>query len=307
MLRIRSARKHASKLSYIKGLMYFFVLELSFVSNASSQNSEQFLLLDNQTQAIYQPSVTQQTRASVIMIHGWTGTLNEVGNLYQRLARQLAELGIASLRVQIQGEHNQADFLLTSTFQSRIDDAQRGVDYLREHHPTLPLGVVGFSLGGATAIGLVNQNLRSIESGKGENTINDLTSVVLWSSVINPDEVERHYMTPELMQRLNAKGEVKVMTYQPFRLNKRHVLGLRGYSDLVEQFNQYQGALLMLRGSKDSVKRHEPAVFAKSKATPAEYRIIHGANHIFNVLDPNSTFDERLLDATIEWLQRTLQ
>ena len=43
-------------------------------------------------------------RTWVVMVHGWSGVLDEVGDLYARQASQLADRGISSIRMQIQGE-----------------------------------------------------------------------------------------------------------------------------------------------------------------------------------------------------------
>ena len=88
---------------------------------------------------------------------------------------------------------------------------------------------------------------------------------------------------------------MEITTYQPGTA-KAHILGMRGYDQQVATFKAYKGALLMLRGAEDST-RHEDEVFS-FQAQPAEFRIIKGADHIFNVLDLKSTYDENVLNAT---------
>ena len=130
--------------------------------------------------------------------------------------------------------------------------------------------------------------------------------MVLWSSTIDPIEVEQNLLSKADVTAIEQNGETTIQTYQPFIFTKQHLHGLRGHHDLLEKFERYTGGLLMIRGTEDSLKQHEPTVMALTKASPAEYSIIKGADHIFQVLDPSSEFDERLLWLTKNWFEQYL-
>jgi alpha-beta hydrolase superfamily lysophospholipase len=227
------------------------------------------------------------------MIHGWTSTMDEVGNLYRRLAGDLNLLGIASIRIQIPGGSRAASNRLTSTFNERVDAAAQGLQYLTDNCNQKPVGVLGFSLGGATALSLAGQAPEKIQS------------LVLWSSAINPTEVES-YFTEEQKDHILEQGELEFSTYQTFIITKRHLLGLRGHNNIVQEFANYRGALLMLRGTEDFLPKHEQTIMKTSNAEPLKYHYIDGADHIFNVLDDDKDYDEILLTHTSQWLDKTL-
>ena len=43
-------------------------------------------------------------KSAVLMIHGWAGQMDEVGDMYKHLAQRLSDQGIASIRINIRGE-----------------------------------------------------------------------------------------------------------------------------------------------------------------------------------------------------------
>jgi alpha-beta hydrolase superfamily lysophospholipase len=106
----------------------------------------------------------------VLLYHGWTGKMDEVGDLYKRLAHQLGEAGIASLRIDFRGEGERNGHRLTSTFATRIADGEAALAFVQKELPKAKVGIVGFSLGGATALAVTGRNATKI------------TSLVLWSS-----------------------------------------------------------------------------------------------------------------------------
>ena len=163
------------------GLLKICILVLCVgTANAESTSSERSLTLSSGTDAtLTLPAAKSSTHGMVIMIHGWSGQKDEVGDLYKRQAGVLAERNIASLRMNIRGESEReaTNYRLTSTFVSRVQDAQAGVDWAIEHYPELPIGLLGFSYGGATALELISQKPALYKT------------VVLWSSILNPNEL----------------------------------------------------------------------------------------------------------------------
>ena len=282
------------------------VLLLFVVCFTASANavSERVITLANSTQATFthaqgleqdQKLGKVHPKASVLLIHGWAGNMNEVGDMYKRLAAQLAKHQIASLRINIRGESEGAKngFRLTSTFASRVTDAEAGLAFLRQQYTDIPTGVVGFSLGGATAIKLMGLHPA------------DINSVVLWSSAGDPALVGQSILSPAQMREVLETGEVKVPTWETLTVTKEHILGMMGHN-IYHNVSAYQGALLSIRGSEDYVKPIEKHLFPLTSSTIAEARIIQGADHIFNTFEQNRNYDERLIKQTVDWLVDTL-
>ncbi|WP_317932947.1 alpha/beta hydrolase [Halioxenophilus sp. WMMB6] len=271
-------------------------LMLLCLSSAPATASEQQLTLANGMVATYNSGDdSKPVTGAVLMIHGWASQMNEVGDMFARLAEQLADQGIASLRINIRGEseREKSNFTLTSTFASRVEDGQTGLDYLRKTHPKLPIGVVGFSLGGATAIGLTGNNPKAV------------TSLVLWSSAGNPAYMLTGVRDPVAVKRAIDTGQAVVHAWVDLTITREHLLGMVGY-DIFPPMQAYEGALLSIRGSDDYVEPIETELFANANAAPEDFYQIGGADHIFHSLEPDSDFDERVISHTVNWLTATL-
>lgn len=276
---------------YIVSMLLSFIC---FASNAAIAVTERVITLENNMQATH-TQAQGEVKASVLLIHGWAGNMNEVGDMYKRLAAQLAEQHIASLRINIRGEseREKSGYRLTSTFSSRVTDAETGLAFLRQQYPATSIGVVGFSLGGSTTIRLMGLHPT------------DINSVVLWSSAGDPALVGQSILSAAQMREVLDKGEVKVPTWETLTVTKAHVLGMMGH-DIYHNINAYSGPLLSIRGSEDYVKPIERTLIPLTSSALAEARVIQGADHIFDSFNPESQYDERVIKQTLDWLVDTL-
>lgn len=283
----RKPRKHL----YLK--RWVSVLCICGFNSFAADFSEEIKLVDQtwSTEVILDGA---EPEAVVLMIHGWASQMDEVGDLYKRLAAQLADKGIASVRVNIRGEseREQSNYRLTSTFASRVEDAMSGLNYLRQNYPEKKIGVLGFSLGGATALEITG---RSPEQ---------MSSLLLWSTAGNPDLIFDD-ISPEQSQRLISGGEVIIPAWVDLTITREHFLGFQGY-DPFPALKNYGGALFSIRGSEDYVPAQEQKILAAASASVERTLIIEGADHIFNVLEPASQHDERLIEISRDWFVETL-
>lgn len=264
-------------------------------ANAESAPSERSLTLSSGADAtLTLPATKSSARGMVIMIHGWSGQKDEVGDLFKRQAKALAERNIASLRMNIRGESEReaTNYRLTSTFVSRVQDAQAGVDWAIEHYGLLPIGLLGFSYGGATAMELISQKPAQYQS------------LVLWSSILNPNELFIGQPAAPFRQALET-GEAALQDWTTLLITRAHILGMIGF-DPMRGLPQYRGALLSLRGSEDSVPQHDPDILKQAGGAQLEYRILQGADHIFNAFDPTKDYGDRIIKQTAAWFEQTL-
>lgn len=274
-------------------LLFFIISLLPLSLSAIAAAEEKSLTLATGTQAIY--SLPKKPHAAVLLIHGWADHMDGVGNLNKRLAASLAEQGIASLRVNMRGEseREKTNYRLTSTFASRIEDSEAGLAFLQKTNPQLPLGIVGFSLGGSTALAVTGRNASSINS------------LVLWSTALHPDAVISNPLYADAYREALTNGEAVIPAWVDLTITREHIVGMLGY-DVLSGLKEYRGALLSIRGSEDYLPRHEDTIMAAASGIREEFRIIGGADHIFQTLDPNSVYDEIAIDATTDWLVDTL-
>ncbi|GAB5558778.1 MAG: alpha/beta fold hydrolase [Synoicihabitans sp.] len=233
-------------------------------------------------------------RAAVLLLHGWTGQRDEVGDMFKRVADQLAAQNIASLRIDFRGEGERNGHRLTSTFATRVADAEAGLAHLQKHYPDTPIGVVGFSLGGATAMAVVGRQPEAVDS------------LVLWST--SGDLAVDFFTQPDTksaMREAIEQGESVYHSWAKITFTREHLAGMIGY-ELIEPLSAYRGALLGIRGSEDYLTPYESRILAAANGSLEEAITIGGADHIFNTLDPKSDHDERAIDLTVRWLTKTL-
>ena len=283
---------------FLKLLVNFalgIVFTLSTLStSAQTQSGERRLVLANEMIATEtQPHnlSRSETKAAVLLIHGWAGQMDEVGDIYKRLAERLAKQGIASLRINIRGESEReaTNFLLTSTFESRVTDAQTGLDHLKKNYANAKFGAVGFSLGGATTLKLIGDNPQAVDS------------VVLWSTVGDPGTMFDD-LTAEQKQQVMQDDKVTLQRWVDVTITKKHYLGYKGY-DIFTPLKAYRGAILSIRGSDDYLVPAEREIFAAASATPEFSWILEGADHTLNVYDqPNPGYGEQVLQATVKFM-----
>ena len=239
-------------------------------------------------------------RTWVVMVHGWSGVLDEVGDLYARQASQLADRGISSIRMQIQGE---GDALgqgrpMDSTFASRVADSLAGYRWVRQHRPEAVIGLLGFSYGGPTVMRLTT--LPEVNA----------VSMVLWSSAVNPLDILRGDARASGIKAALKNGVGTWNAWMPIEVTRRHVLGMLG-EPILSEFGVYTGALLTLRGSEDYLPQADQAILDASGASIGTSVVIQGADHIFNVVAPDQKLADqhyaiRVLDATTDWFAETL-
>lgn len=240
------------------------------------------------------PETGRQADRVVLLYHGWTGKMDEVGDMYKRLANVLGDAGIASLRIDFRGEGERNGHRLTSTFATRIADGEAALAFVQKELPNSKVGIVGFSLGGATALAVTGRNPE------------DITSLVLWSSSGNlgvdffgdPASINGQKEAIE-------NGESVIQSWAELTLTREHLMGFIGY-DLLGPMKSYEGALFAIRGTDDFLNRYEDQFLEAASGWREEYLIVSGADHIFGALDPESKLDDRLIAETLEFIEETL-
>ncbi len=138
-------------------------------------------------------------RAPIVMfLNGYAGDRNELlvtgtdEYIWQRLARILAEQGLASLRIDFRGSgDSDGDYTMT-TFSTQISDALAAVEYistsLRHQVNSREIGIIGFSQGGLVGSCTAARDRR-------------VDSLCLWSPVSQPPNVYEGLFLPEGMQQ----------------------------------------------------------------------------------------------------------
>lgn len=263
---------------------------LTSATNHPSGFTKEFILSTGATAAIEKPNC--KVKSAVLLIHGWVGQKDELGDIYKTLSHQLRANCIASLRFDVQGEseREKSNFTLTSTFKSRMEDTESALNYLQKQYPTVPLVVVGFSLGGATAMELVSRHPKTFKG------------LVLWSSALNPNEIVTFPNSYTAVRDAIDDGQGLLKeTWADLTLTRQHVLGMLGYNP-IRNLAEFKGHLLAIRGSEDYLPAHEKVIFEASGAVSEDVYYLGGADHVFNVFDPEKKQTDKVLSLTLGWI-----
>jgi dipeptidyl aminopeptidase/acylaminoacyl peptidase len=139
-----------------------------FVWNGTTAHAgEKVVTLDNGVDATLNVPDGVANAPAVLMLHGFGSQKNEVGDMYTREAKALADKGIASLRISFQGFGKSDGDTGSATFDQMVGDALAAGHYLAgvpgvDSHR---LGILGFSLGGGVTLIATAKELTCLSRG----------------------------------------------------------------------------------------------------------------------------------------------
>jgi pimeloyl-ACP methyl ester carboxylesterase len=218
---------------------------------------------------------------AVTFCHGFTGQRYEPGWIYVRVARRLAEAGIASFRFDCRFSGESDGEFRDMTISTEIADTLRAMDVVRSR-PEIDqarLGLLGFSLGGTVAAETAARR-------------QDVRSLLLWSPVSDPgvqfaDRAEK------------MAGDA--LDIGPVLLGRGFVEDLPNHAP-VEATRRWGGPVRIIHGTMDPVVNIASGRAYLDGPGRREFVPVEGAEHGWF----GAGNQKALFDATVEWFRDTL-
>ncbi len=239
----------------------------------------------------------------VLLLHGFTGSRDELPvkdteeGVFSRTARQLAENGYASLRIDFRGSGESQGEWADTTFSGQIADAVAAIDWLKNNDAVdgSNVSVLGWSQGGLVASHAVAQRP-------------DVKATVLWAPVTNPMATYSGLLGAETVAGAIAGDAATPHTVKlPWGVETT----LKGafYQELpttspAAAVTGYPGPLLVIVGSKDTLVTPQPgAGQVLLNYHPGEEKLVmFDTDHVWDAFGGPTTLDEKMIPTTLEWL-----
>jgi dienelactone hydrolase len=282
-------------------LMITLICLLSIVGGSYAQDStmrsdESVITLDSGVVGTLLQPEGDAPMPAVLMLHGFASVRDEVGDMYKRLAAELAEYGIGSLRIDFRGWGESAGAMTKSTVNQMVEDAAAATEYLQglDWVDSERLGLIGFSLGGSVSVYSVGEHPDAYKS------------LVLWSTFGELYDIYLNSMGQDTLDTAQEAGEVEVnLGFRMVTLGGAFFDSLDDH-DYQAEFAKYEGALLVVAGSEDGSAEFVDWYRENAQGELRASYLIDGADHIFNVLSGDQTNADAAIEKTAGWFALSL-
>lgn len=233
---------------------------------------------------------------AVVMLHGFASHADEVGGFYARMAAAFAASGLASFRFTFAGFDTPEEETVQTNLEDMIAEGRAAGTALAAH-PRINadrIGLLGFSLGGATAV---------LAAASDPDRFKALAT---WSCAAELETSFRRYLGETNFERALAGEEIAVdLGWRHIRLGPDFVRSLVRHRPL-ERIRDYPNAFLAIAGSEDPLAVYLDRYFKNATGTRKEKLLISGADHIFNILEDPDRIAPTVIERTCDFFTARL-
>lgn len=206
-----------------------------------------------------------------------------------RLARALAQGGIACLRFDFTGLGDSEGSFADSTFHSMVEDVVCAADFLAQHYQPAQ-ALIGHSMGGTASL---------VASQLARNSLSALRSLVTLASPAEPQHVLHHFGEAMPLLRQGEMAQIEVAG-QLYPVKPAFVEDVES-CDMRAKMQNCRLPILALSATNDQLVAADAAQ-AIVTYTQAEHELIQieSADHLFS----DRAHAQQLADTVLDWLQR---
>jgi uncharacterized protein len=233
---------------------------------------------------------------AVLLLHGFGSSKDEVGGMYARVAKALAEKGVGSLRIDFRGFGKSDGDTGATTVDLQVEDAKTALTFLGKTAGVdkARVGALGFSLGGGIAMILAG------------DVPSDVKALATWSSVGDFHKDFIGVLSQANFDKAAKDGVVGIdLGWRTIVLKKSFFDSLDTH-DLNASIGKYPGAYLAIAGSKDFSAAYPEGFSKAAMGTTKEVVIVPEGDHIYGVLGPDQTMADGVISKTAEWFAKAL-
>ena len=232
---------------------------------------------------------------AVLLLHGTASQKDEVGDMYLRLAQELAARGYASLRIDFAGSGDSTLPQTAFTYTEEVADTETALTWL-SHNANVAadaLGLVGFSQGGRVAATVAGTDPR-------------VEAVATWSTWVEDGSTAYLLFGPDAYAQAQRDGQVLVdLGFRTWTYSLAFFESIKNSHPLQDIAN-YHGPLLGIDGTDDFIWPQTKQELYAAGSYDETLHVIPGADHIYHVLTDDQTQAEDVITTTASWFASNL-
>jgi dienelactone hydrolase len=240
----------------------------------------------------------REINSLIILVHGFTGTMDGPGGLFIKLAKELANKDFVVLRFNFRFTSEDFSQFHKMTIGGEVSDLKLIIDEMSKRFSRI--GLLGESMGGSICILAYNEKVKCL---------------VLWYPAIFPKETDlgKRFLSKEAEKELKETGFIKGKKSdgREYKVGKEFVEELKNI-DLVPYFERIGSPTLLIHGERDAVApfSHSERLFRLLKCQKKLIKILKVCHAFKNkdfTTDYNLKAQQKAIELTVKWFEKWLK